>query len=204
MYKFLMQGLFIGIIFGVPAGTIGAITIHRSLKYGFKAGFITGLGSTVADVIYAFVCVLGISLIQEFIQKWRLPISIIGGILIIYMGISVFRNKSDTKIEEGSMKKYPLLFFSSLIIALCNPATILSFLAVFTMLNIEAGLHTIDAIGLTVGIGLGTCFWWIVLSGIATKVRYSMTKCVIGRIYRIMGCLLCIFGMAIMVRGMLR
>lgn len=51
--NYLVRGLLIGLIFGVPAGAIGALTIQRTLNGGFAAGLSTGLGSSAADLLYA-------------------------------------------------------------------------------------------------------------------------------------------------------
>ena len=39
MQEYLIKGFLIALIFGIPAGAIGALTIQRSLKNGFIAGF---------------------------------------------------------------------------------------------------------------------------------------------------------------------
>lgn len=46
--EYFCKGLLIGLIFGVPAGAIGALTIGRTLEKGFFAGFLTGMGSSAA------------------------------------------------------------------------------------------------------------------------------------------------------------
>ena len=56
--NYLIRGLLIGLIFGVPAGAIGTLTIQRTLRGGFWAGLITGLGSSAADLLYACAGVL--------------------------------------------------------------------------------------------------------------------------------------------------
>lgn len=53
--EYICKGLLIGLIFGVPAGAIGALTIGRTLEKGFAAGFLTGMGSSAADLIYSCV-----------------------------------------------------------------------------------------------------------------------------------------------------
>lgn len=50
MLELFLKGLLIGIVFGVPAGAIGALTIQRTLEGGFLYGFLTGMGSSAADV----------------------------------------------------------------------------------------------------------------------------------------------------------
>jgi threonine/homoserine/homoserine lactone efflux protein len=59
--SYLIRGLLIGLIFGVPAGAIGALTIQRTLNSGFTAGLMTGLGSSAADILYACVGVFGVT-----------------------------------------------------------------------------------------------------------------------------------------------
>lgn len=201
MVELLIQGLLIGIVFSVPVGAIGALTLQRTLQYGFKAGFITGLGSTAADMIYALAGILGITLIQDYVQQWRLPISILGGSFVILIGISVFRKKVELEGKTVSSGKFPVMFFSSFVIAICNPATILSFLAVFTMLNIEAGMHVCDSSGLIIGIALGSCIWWFALSFIGDKIRKNMAGPIYQRLYWIMGVLLCLFGIVVIISG---
>ncbi len=41
--EYFCKGLLIGLIFGVPAGAIGTLTIGRTLEKGFPAGFLTGM-----------------------------------------------------------------------------------------------------------------------------------------------------------------
>ena len=53
--SYLIRGLLIGLIFGVPAGAIGALTIQRALNSGFTAGLMTGLGSSAAEIGRAHV-----------------------------------------------------------------------------------------------------------------------------------------------------
>lgn len=56
--SFFLKGLMVALVFGVPAGTIGALTIQHTLQRGFKAGVITGLGSMAADIFYErfYIC----------------------------------------------------------------------------------------------------------------------------------------------------
>lgn len=67
--NYLVRGLMIGLIFGVPAGAIGALTIQRTLSNGFSAGLVTGLGSSAADLLYACVGVFGMTLVSGFLTR---------------------------------------------------------------------------------------------------------------------------------------
>ena len=37
MAAFLVRGMLIGLLFGVPAGAVGAMTVQRTWNYGIKA-----------------------------------------------------------------------------------------------------------------------------------------------------------------------
>ena len=53
--NYLLKGLVIGVVFGVPAGVVGILSIQRVLTQGAFAGFLTGIGSSAADIFYAGV-----------------------------------------------------------------------------------------------------------------------------------------------------
>ncbi|HIR81333.1 MAG TPA: hypothetical protein IAD37_08555 [Candidatus Limiplasma merdipullorum] len=45
----LLKGICIGLLFGLPAGAAGALTVQRALAHGPRMGILTGLGASVAD-----------------------------------------------------------------------------------------------------------------------------------------------------------
>lgn len=85
--EYLLRGILIGILFGLPVGAIGALTVQRTWSLGAKAGLLTGLGSSVADCFYAFASAFGLTLISEFLLRFQGIITALGGILILAMGL---------------------------------------------------------------------------------------------------------------------
>ena len=39
-----LKGILIGLLFGVPVGAVGAMTVQRTWEHGIKAGLLTGTG----------------------------------------------------------------------------------------------------------------------------------------------------------------
>lgn len=78
MAVFFLRGVLIGLLFGVPAGAVGAMTVQRTWNYGIKAGLLTGFGSSVADCIYACVGAFGLTFISEFLLKYQTVINLAG------------------------------------------------------------------------------------------------------------------------------
>ena len=91
--EYVCKGLLIGFIFGVPAGAIGALTIGRTLEKGFFAGFLTGMGSPAADLIYSCVGVFGITVVSDFLSARQNALQVIGGILILLFGFGILCKK---------------------------------------------------------------------------------------------------------------
>lgn len=184
--NFLIRGFLIGLIFGVPAGAIGALTIQRTLKSGFAGGFVTGLGSSAADLLYACAGVSGMTLVSNFLTQNQRKISLLGGILIMALGIHIFLQTPQRQQQETGRASLPFCFASSFAVAIANPAAILSFLVAFAVFEVTGSQTAVQSVQLICGIFLGTVIWWSALSGVTSIFRRRIT----GRIYRVLSRLL--------------
>lgn len=205
--EYICKGLLIGFIFGVPAGAIGALTIGRTLDKGFAAGFLTGMGSSAADLIYSCVGVFGITVVSDVLSAGQNILQIIGGILILLLGGGVLCKKRAAAVQGSTVQKeskgtLAFCFLSAFTTALVNPATVLSFMAAFAAFGIQGGLDAGQGTVLIIGIFIGTLCWWLALSGVTAHFRDKVT----GKIYRwlncILGCLMIGFGILMAVGGL--
>ena len=200
---YFLRGLLIGLVFGVPAGAIGALTIQRTLEKGFFSGLITGAGSSAADLIYSCIGVFGITIISDFLTAHQAIIRIIGGILIVLLGIVILRKKELAAAQQDT-KGTPIFYFlSAFTAAILNPATILSFMVAFTAFGISGDLDAYQGIALIVGILVGTLCWWSALSGVVAYFRKKVTDHIYKWLNRILGCLMTLFGVVMMVQGII-
>ncbi|WP_125143412.1 LysE family translocator [Clostridium transplantifaecale] len=213
--NYLMRGFIIGIVFGVPAGAVGILSIQRVLSRGAAAGFVTGLGSSVADVFYACVGVFGITVISDFLLRHQHLICMVGCLAVILLGIQCFKKKKiekpadffqkvqDEAKRPGGFRYLVSCFLSSFVIAITNPAAILSFMVVFSMFRI-GGTETVgEDIQLVLGIFCGTCFWWLLIAVVVSCIRKRVTDNFYLKLNRIFGILMVLFGAGIGVRALL-
>ena len=56
----IFKGILIGIIASAPMGPVGVLCIQRTLNKGRWYGFVTGIGATVSDLIYALITIISI------------------------------------------------------------------------------------------------------------------------------------------------
>ena len=196
---FLLKGILIGLLFGVPVGAVGTMTIQRTLEHGGKAGLITGIGSSVADCIYASIGAFGLTLVSDFLLKYQTAITVIGGGFIIAMGIRSFAGKPQKKSEPQKESAGMGMFLSAFVVGITNPAAILTFLFAFSYFNLTAGMTVLNGALLVLGVLAGTFIWWLSLSFAAGRFREKAVRHPTA-LSRIFGCLLFIFGMVMWIR----
>ena len=200
---YFLRGLLIGLVFGVPAGAIGALTIQRTLEKGFFAGLVTGAGSSAADLLYSCIGVFGITIISDFLTAHQAVIRVLGGMLILILGIAILQKKELASVRQD-IKSTPVLYFlSAFTAAILNPATILSFMVAFAAFGISGGLDMGQGIALILGILTGTLCWWTALSGVVAHFRKKVTNNIYKWLNGILGCLMILFGIIMTIQGIL-
>lgn len=199
MAVFFLRGVLIGLLFGVPAGAVGAMTVQRTWNYGIKAGLLTGLGSSVADCIYACVGAFGLTVISEFLLKCQTVINLAGGGLVLYMGLPLLLSKKKPD-EIPSVSGRIKTFLSSFLVGITNPAAVLTFFFAFSYFGISGDTNLIQGICLVIGVFLGTYLWWTALSVIVNILKGRQKKDHLKIMNRIFGVILCLFGMVVFIR----
>ena len=203
MAMVFLRGMLIGLVFGVPVGAVGALSMQRALARGFTAGLITGMGSSVADVLYAGVGVFGITFISDFLMEHQHGIQLIGGGLIVLFGISSLRKKEFQIAKAETKGTLAMHFLSAFSVAILNPATILSFMLVFSTFGLDGDFGIHQGLALIAGIFAGTLCWWTALSGVVAHFRNRVTERIFVWLNRALGCLMILFGAFMMLRGLL-
>lgn len=198
---YFFKGILIGLVFGVPVGAVGALTVRRTIAYGRAAGFFSGLGCSAADLCYCGVSVFGFTLISDFMLSYQKIISLLGGLFIVLMGIGFIKQKQPVRYENRAVLKWFSFFGSSFIIAAGNPATIVTFLLAFSVFNMGEIHSVYDGIGTVFGVLLGTCVWWTLMSLVLGSVRKHITQRKGIIINYILGILVLLFGVMVIAKA---
>lgn len=186
-------------LFGVPAGAVGAITVQRTLHYGVGAGLLTGLGSSAADCFYACAGAFGLTLISDFLLKIQNVIHSVGGCLILAMGIGMLTKKENGEQSAADVSGRIKMFLSTFAIGITNPAAILTFLFAFSWFGISGNTSLWEGTCLVIGVFIGTYFWWGLLT-IGTHCVKNKAKSInLMKINKVFGVLLILFGIAVII-----
>ncbi|MFH0989476.1 MAG: LysE family transporter [bacterium] len=194
-HNLLLQGIIIGFSLALPIGPIGVLCIRKTLAEGHAAGIAIGLGAALADSLYGCVAAFGLTVISNLLiaQGWWLRL--IGGAFLCYLGIRTYFTRP---VENGTTPNGKGLFasfFSTFLLTLTNPLTILAFIGVFTALGLGNGILSMRiALELVLGVFLGSCSWFLLLTYGIASFRKKINSNGLGWINRISGALILLFG----------
>ena len=162
----LGKGLLTGFLVALPPGAMAVVCIQRTLSKSSKSGFISGLGATTGNVISATIATFFLGIVLPFIEKNFDILKTIFGILIILLGISIFIKNPAKQIKKKNVDKKENLwgdFLSVFLIALANPAFILTYMAFFAFFEInKEEVDHLKGIWLISGVFVGTMLWWLI------------------------------------------
>lgn len=200
---YLLRGIVIGLLFGLPVGAVGAMTVQRTWNNGIRAGLFTGLGSSAADCLYAAVGAFGLTLLSDFLLKYQSIIHVLGGGLILFMGIRLVIKKEEAVSPKEDAAGLWKMFVSSFAVGITNPAAILTFLFAFSYFGISAQSGPFQGIMLVSGVFIGTYIWWGALTAATGIIRRKAGKFGFRHMNRVFGMVLCLFGAVVLVRTFL-
>ncbi|MGE5174431.1 MAG: LysE family translocator [Betaproteobacteria bacterium] len=170
---FFLKGLIIGFVIAAPVGPIGVLCARRTLMFGRRAGFFSGMGAATADAIYGFVAASGLTLVSNLLVGHNVFLRLVGGSLLCILGVKALVTDPDPKRDfPKTLKKFAGMYSSTFILTLTNPMTIFSFAAVFAGFGLAGVKGSVFSAGvLVLGVFLGSALWWLFLVGIFTIFR---------------------------------
>ena len=200
----LLKAFAIGICASVPIGPIAILVLQKSLSYGHKAGFATGLGATTVDTTYAILSIFALAVAQNFLNTYETFIFLIGGIIVAALGWSMafkdpFRKMKPGEEERGaSIKDY----LQAVATALSNPGAIFVMFALFAFFGVDAEDKGFRVFPIILAVAAGSMAYWFACSrGFGTWRRAIDFKSLIW-LNRIAGVVLMIIGIALFGEGL--
>lgn len=198
----IVKGMIVGILCSAPMGPVGVLCVQRTLNKGRWHGFVTGLGATLSDLIYALLTGFGMSFVMELIDnpQYKFCMQIFGSLLLFLFGLYCFRSDPRKKVHESKKNHQGTLvhnFITAFLVTFSNPLIILLFLATFAQFAFIIPEHPVQMSLGYLSIIAGALLWWYGLTWLIDKIRefFSINGIVI--INRIIGTIVMVFSFAI-------
>jgi threonine/homoserine/homoserine lactone efflux protein len=202
MISLIIYGIIVGILVSAPIGPIAVLCVQRSLNLGFKAGFITGLGSALADGVFGLISACGLTFISDQLTKYQTELQCLSGFILLYLGIKQYlKNPKTPHIKEYQQSSWSFLI-GAFLLSLSNSAAILLFFAVLAALGLDhLKLSLLDGGILIISIVLGSSLVWLILSAtIAFILKKHINSYAMRFINFVFGTTFLILGSVILVR----
>lgn len=163
----LIKGFIVGIGASIPLGPLGVMCVQKTLSKGKFSGFITGLGASLTDTVFAAFAILSLALIQEFVTNNEVSVLFYGGLAVIAIGLKIFLTNPVEQIRQSKGGKRLLEdFISSVIMTVTNPGAVFLILGLFAFVGLDVdGNSSVNVIlAALAGVFLGANTWWVVLT----------------------------------------
>ena len=199
----IIKGLVIGVLCSAPVGPVGILCVQRTINKGRWYGFVTGIGATASDLIYALVTGLGMSFVMDLINndQNRFILQLSGSIMLLVFGIITYRTNPTKNMHRSKNKNkgsYLHNAMTAFFITLSNPLIILLFMALFAQLAfIVPGKPLAMSIGY-LSIVAGALLWWYGLTWLIDKIRNKFDDTGIVIINRIIGSVVIVISVLIL------
>jgi threonine/homoserine/homoserine lactone efflux protein len=164
------QALLIGLSIAAPVGPIGLLVIQRTLQRGSVVGLATGLGAAAADAVYGAVGAFGVNGVIRALQSARVPLALAGGAFLLWLAWRTWNARpADHAAAVADARGLAGCFAGTFVLTLSNPATILSFIAIFGALGARGPASS--PWPMVAGVLAGSALWWLVLSVVVGRLR---------------------------------
>jgi threonine/homoserine/homoserine lactone efflux protein len=192
--ELLIRGLLAGLIITAPVGPVNVLCVQRTITKGWRSGLFSGLGSALADSIYAAIAGFSISFVIQFLLREVFWIRLFGGIVLIGLGVWYYFSPPPSLNQEKKGASDGSDSASTFFLTLTNPTTVLSFLAVLAGLGLGSARPWYLTMLMVGGIFCGAMLWWVVLTGLANHFRSKFTDRAMVWMNRIGGLAIGAFG----------
>ena len=183
-FDLFLRGLVIGFAIAFALGPIGLLVIRRTIDRGWVYGFLSGVGVATADATYGAIAAFGLTAITGLLVGIDRALGLVGGTVLLVIAVRSLRATLTTtdapaaRAERGRLDS-PLGAWASMVaLTLTNPATILSFGALFASIGAGTG-GPAGAMSVVLGVFAGSVAWWAALTGAIAVLRARLTPRVI-------------------------
>ena len=200
----MLKGFLVGMCASAPIGPIAILVVQKSLSKGHMAGFVSGLGASVVDTLYAFIAIFALAFAQKLIEAHQNLILLVGGGVLATLGIIMaFSNPFRKLKDDGESDVSPKDFGQAVALGISNPMAIFVMFTLFAFFGLaDDAPHTWKVTPIILAVSAGSVTYWFTMSWLLSRFRSNFRMRTILWISRITGALIVIIGIALLGQGL--
>ncbi len=200
----ILRGFAIGVLVSAPMGPIGVLCIQRTMNKGRWAGFYTGLGAAISDLMYSLLAGLGLSIVIDFIEANQNPLQIAGSIVLLIFALYLLRRNPVRTLRrlKDKKKSYMQDLVTGFLFTVSNPLILFLIIGLYARFNFmlpEYGLYHY-LIGYAF-IFIGAISWWFMITFFVNAVRSHFNLRSMWLVNRIIGAIILVMSLVGLVTG---
>ncbi len=200
----ILKAFIIGVCASAPLGPVAILVLQKTLCYGHKAGFTTGLGASLIDTTYAIISIFAWAFAQNFINTYEPVIFLIGGPVIALLGYSMAFKDPFRKMEPGDATNRGVTvtdFLQAVATTASNPGAMLVMFALFAFFQVDVSDRSFRIYPIILAVAGGTITYWFFFSWFFSNWRKAFDMKKIVWMNRIAGIIIIIVGVALIGEG---
>lgn len=200
----MLKGFLVGVCASAPIGPIAILVVQKSLSNGHKSGFVSGLGASVVDTLYASIAIFALAFAQKFIEDHHNVILLAGGAVLVLVGVSMAFSDPFRKMKSNEEPGVsPKEFGQAVAMGLSNPMAIFVMFTLFAFFGLaDEAPHNWSVTPIILSVSLGSVSYWFSISWLLSRFRKTFRMRTILWISRITGAIIVIIGIALLGQGL--
>ena len=172
-------GALIGMASAAPVGPVNLLVIQRALTASTAGALVLGAAGALGDAVFAGAAAFGMTAAAQMLEDHALVFRLGGGAIMLAFAIFIWRSIPKLR-GDGDQASIVRMAAAVLTLTLTNPATILFFVGAFgavgfTGIGHATPEHRLNAALVVAGTFTGSMLWWLVVTGIARRLRGRIT-----------------------------
>ena len=202
---YLPAGALIGLASAAPVGPVNLLVIQRTLSTSAASALVLGSAGAFGDALFAAAASFGITAVARLLADHALVLRLGGGLIMLVFAVVIARSTPSltaTRLQASTAR----MAAAVLTLTLTNPATILFFAGAFSAVGFtgighDSPEHLVNAALVVAGTFAGSMLWWLVVSGVARRLRDRITDRHLALLNRGTAVALALFAVAAVATG---
>lgn len=194
----LLLGFALGFVTASPVGPIGLLCLRRTLSRHDATGLISALGISTAYAFWSYVAIHGLASVSHWIAQERNLLQAAIGLFFLLYGLhGIFNGPSASYATLGGRTGISE-FLSTFLVVFLNPATFLTFSALFTLFGMaKSDMGLVDSLEVALTVFAGSITFWIGITHVVQRTR-SVNDSIFASIAHLSSYAIALFGLGVL------